>query len=171
MSKLQFIQTSIKNAANWEQKGDSGWVCNCLSSALMDYLSIAVDEYANFEAGRKWLFEQNVDGVLSRYLVALTSVLSGVENGETPESVLGGNYHHLVFAHLAWAVDQFDAADKLIQIADRAGVREISTPFWCEYSTAMNQLVKSSPYSKSEPTQRKDLENYWTFYLLSLIHI
>ncbi|MBB6429534.1 hypothetical protein [Algisphaera agarilytica] len=165
MSKFKVIESSIANADSWERKGQPGWVCKCLSSALMNYLSVAVDECSDFEAGRQWLLEQNVDGVLSRYLVALTSVLSGVENGGTPESVLGGNYHHLVFAHLAWAIDRFDAADKLIQVANRAGVREISTPFWCEYSAAMNKLAKSSPYSKSGPMQCKDLESYWAIYL------
>lgn len=91
MSKLQVIQSSIANAENWEQKNQPGWVCKCLSSALMNYLSIAVEQCPDFEAGRKWLLEQNVDAVLSRYMVALTSVLSDVENGGTPESVLGGN--------------------------------------------------------------------------------
>jgi len=165
MTKLQAIQSSIANADSWSQKGQPAWVCKCLSSALMNYLSIAVEDYPDSESGSAWLVDNSVDALLLRHLNALTDVRADVDKGAVPESVLGGNYHHLVFAHLGWLLGDFDTADKFIRIADRVGVREISTPFWQEYCNALVSLRNGIAYELLVPPSLKDLENYWAEYL------
>lgn len=105
-NKLKVIQTSLESARIWEEKGTDTWqniagAQRCVSSALMNLLSIAVEEFSTQTEAADWLVENGTLGLLRRYHKHLERLLVEGDAGRIPPSVYGGNYSHLVFAHLS----------------------------------------------------------------------
>jgi len=164
MTKMNAIAVSLEAAEDWERKGEPGWVCNCLSSALMNYLSLAVEEHSSGQTATEWLESQRVGSLLQRIRNSTQSLADGVETAGLPGSALGGNYHYLVYAHLAWALRHYDEGEWFVAFSQRHDVLEISTPFWREYARAMAALVRREAYAIAELRLRGQ-ERYWAAYL------
>jgi hypothetical protein len=164
VAKLQIIQSSLQAGENWERKGQLVWIGRCLSTALMNYLSIALEDYRDAGSASAWLLREGVPALLSRHLDATTRLAADVDARKLPGSTLGGNYHHLVFAHLAWLLAARGQGESYVNIAVRLDVLEISTPFWSEYARGVNSLVRGQEYRMTELRPRGQ-ETHWMAYL------
>jgi hypothetical protein len=164
MNRFDSIVVALKTADDWELKGQSGWVAKCLSGALMTYLSLAVIERNDSEKGIAWLREQRVLDVLRRYRGVLDTLIVEVESKRLPNSVIAGNYHPLVYAHLAWCLDEFKLGESFITFSGRSDVGELSTKFWREYTKGIGALTRAEPYFPAEMRLRGQ-EHYWMGYL------
>jgi hypothetical protein len=164
MATIDSVQTSLRIADDWQKKGQPAWVSKCLSSALLGYLKIAVTEYGDPSSGVAWLASQNVVGVLQKQFDTLRALEAEVTAGRLPISVVAGNYHPLVYAHLAWCLEKFDLGCSFVAFAERKEVGELGTTFWREYARGMGALVKREPYHPSQ-LRLKGQEKYWMTYL------
>ena len=163
--KLESIQRSIAQADTWEKKGEIGWVRNCLSSAVMNYLSLAVTDYEDLPGAAGWLRQHNVDALLRRELNVMMSLATEVDSGQRPSSMIAGTYSYLVYAHMAWALDNWELAQSFISIGARSDVLELTTKFWREYTRAVIALVHSEGYEMNKGLKLKGQEKYWVVYL------
>lgn len=164
MATIDSVQTSLRTADDWQKKGQPAWVSKCLSSALLGYLKIAVTEHGDPASGVAWLTSQNISGVLQNQFDTLQVLGAEVTAGRLPSSVIAGNYHPLVYAHLAWCLEKFDLGESFVAFAERKDVGELGTPFWREYARGMGALVKREPYHPSQ-LRLKGQEKYWMAYL------
>jgi len=129
----------------------------------MGYFNIALIE-TKPERGTLWLKEHHVGNVLRRHQSTLQEIAREVESGRLPGSVIGGNYHDLVFAHLGWCLEEYPLGEWYVTFAQRAEVAELSTKFWREYARAMGALVAREQYHPIELKLRGQ-ERYWMAYL------
>jgi hypothetical protein len=164
MTRHDLIATALKTADQWEMKGQPAWVEKCLSSALMTSLSLAVIDYRDHENGVAWLKARPVPEVLQRHQKVLETLVREVESKRLPSSVIGGNYHSLVFAHLAWCLEEYDLGKSYVAFSERDDVGELSTTFWREYAKGMGALIRGARYEPSEIKLRGQ-ERYWSAYL------
>jgi hypothetical protein len=162
--KLQAIRSSLQAAENWKRKGQSLWVGRCLSSALLNYLSVAVGDYSDADLAIKWLLQERIPTLLDNRLDETARLVAEVDAGKLPSSTISGNYEELVFAHLAWLFEAWDLGERHVQIAVRHDVRELSTPFWSEYSIAAESLVVRREYRVGE-LELRGQQKYWMPYL------
>jgi hypothetical protein len=162
--KMAVVQMSLKNAAAWEAKGESAWADSCISMAVMNLLSIAVEEHSTCANATGWLRNMELSSLLQRALTHQASILREVDAGKLPISTLGGNYAHLVYAHLSWALEDFQIGEFFVKIAERKDLTQISTPFWREYARAMGCLVRSESY-EMRPIRLRGQEEYWAYYM------
>jgi hypothetical protein len=162
--KIQSALSSVEIAKNWEAKNQPAWVVRCLSSALMNYLSVAVCEKGEVEEARVWLRQNEVDKLLAKYANSLKLTWQNVESGKLPASVLGGAYSHLVFAHLSWLLDAPDVGKFFALVGSGTEIAKISTPFWIGYARCFQSLVSGGKL----PVVLSDLqgqEKYWASYI------
>jgi hypothetical protein len=164
VTKLDVIQMSLDTADDWERKGEPGWAQNCLATAVMNYLSLAVEEYPEMRSAVAWLDRCGVGNLLQRVLKNTQVLADRVEAKALPSPALGGNYHYLVYAHLAWALREFDRGEWFVAFGQRGDVLQISTPFWREYARGMGALVKGQAY-ESASLKLRGQERYWVSYL------
>jgi hypothetical protein len=160
---IESVSASLRIADDWHRKGQPTWENNCLRSALMGYLSIALTETGR-ELGMQWLKEHHVVDVLRRHQITLQEIAREVEGGRLPGSVIGGNYHDLVYAHLAWCLEEYQLGEWYVAFSQRAEVAELSTKFWREYARAMRALVAREQYHPIELKLRGQ-ERYWMAHL------
>jgi hypothetical protein len=162
--KRRIIQRSLAVAASWERKGQPAWVSRCVSTALMNCLSLAVEEHYDADSAVAWLFDEDVPTLLSRHLDATAKLSADVDAGKLPGSALGENYHYLVFAHLAWLISDWGPSDAYVRIATRSDVLGISTRLWSEYARGVDLLSRGQEFRMSELRPRGQ-EKYWIAYL------
>jgi hypothetical protein len=167
--KLEVIKNSLETARTWEAKGTDSWrniawSNKSISSALMNLLSIAVEQFSNQSGAATWLLEKGTVPLLQRTYEQLERLIAEVDAGRIPPSVYGGNYPHLVYAHLSWALQAFSLGEAFVAISERKDSVEISTPFWSEYAKAMGSLVRREAYSVRKMKLRGQ-EEYWITYL------
>jgi hypothetical protein len=164
MTALESIPSSLLIADDWHRKHQPTWESQCLSSALMGYLRIAVTERTEPDGAIAWLKEQNILDVLRRHQFTLQELAAEVESGRLPNSVIAGNYQKLVFAHLAWCLEEYRLGEFYVAFSKRPDVIELSTRFWSEYASGMGALVVGEPYRPLEIPLRGQ-ERYWVAYL------
>jgi hypothetical protein len=164
MVTIDSIQKSVQTADDWHKKGQPAWVSKCLSSALMGYLQIAVNEQADPASGVAWLNAQGFSAILHRHCDTLQVLGDEVTAGRLPSSVIAGSYHPLVFAHAAWCIGAFSAGGSFAVFAERNDVVELSTPFWREYARGVGALLRRDGYHASNLRLRGQ-EKYWMAYL------
>jgi hypothetical protein len=164
LTKVQTIQSSLQAADTWEEKGEATWIGRCLSTALMGYISIAVEDFEDGDLAAEWLVREGVPSLLSRHLNATTRLAAEVDAKKLPSSTLGGNYYYLVFSHLSWLLMAWEQGESYVIVATRPDVFETSTQFWREYAKGMNLLVHRQQYRMTELHLRGQ-ENYWVAYL------
>jgi len=162
--RREYISSSLETAGNWRTKGDVGWEERCLSSALINYVAIAVLDCSNLEEAQSWFAAEDFSQTLLRRQDLLDQLIADVNAGRIPASVLGGNYPYLVFAHVTWALGEFGIGEQFATIAARPDVLELSTPFWQEYSRAIGALIEGRPYTLGELATKGE-EKYWRTYL------
>jgi hypothetical protein len=164
MIKIEAIHSSLRIADDWQRKGQPTWVLKSLASALMAYLSIAVTEHEGPASGVAWLRDEKVTSILGRIREVLQRLAAEVEAGRLPSAVIAGNYHALVYAHLAWCLDEDELGEWFVAFSERPDVGEMSTDFWREYGRGMGALVREEPYQPIEMHLRGQ-EKYWMAYL------
>ena len=125
---------------------------------------MAVTENGSPADGTSWLKGQDVARVLQQQLDTLNVLSMDVATGRLPSSAIAGNYHPLVFAHMAWCLDMFSVGESFVAFAEGKDVGELGTPFWREYARGMGALVKRDPYCPSQ-LRLKGQEKYWMSYL------
>ncbi|QDU14180.1 hypothetical protein CA11_19840 [Gimesia maris] len=162
--RYEFIEVYRQGAENWQSKGNLVRETQCLSSLLMNYLAIAVEKYDDNDEAKAWLITQEALPTLERYAQAMQLLVAKVDSGEVPASTIAGNYPHLVFTHLAWALGEFALGERFSGIASRSDVLELSTPFWQEFSRAVDTLVSGHQYTVGN-LAIKGQEKYWRTYL------
>jgi len=156
---------SLQTAKNWRDKGNVAWEERSLSSVVMNFLAIAVETCGDISEANKWFAkESEFSTVLSRYAGVLSELVDQVDAARVPPSIIDGNYPHLAFAHLAWALGDFSLGELLTRIASRPDVMELSTPFWQEYAMAVMTLVSDRPYTQGRISAQGQ-EEYWLPYL------
>jgi hypothetical protein len=165
MSKMQFFEVNLSSARTFEQRGQRALAQSSLSGALMNLLSVAVENNEDHEGAVKWLVDHGAASLLRQCHQSLISIITEVEAGRLPPSSFGGNAPHLVFAHLSWALDDFSVGESFVSIAERMDNRDLSTPFWCEYARGMGALVRGDRYDVGQFKKLRDLEVYWISYL------
>ncbi len=167
--KLEIIRSSLERARTWEEKGNDSWrniawSHKCIASSLMNLLSIAVEDFSEQSDAATWLLGNGTLSLLRQAYKQLERLIAEVDAGRIPPSTYGGNYPHLVFAHLSWAIQEFSLGESFVAIAERKDSAEISTPFWCEYARAVGSLVHNRPYRVSK-MELKGQQEYWITYL------
>ncbi|MEO4049374.1 hypothetical protein AAFN46_20125 [Pseudomonas sp. CAU 1711] len=162
--KIQSAVSSIEIAKNWEAKNQPAWVVRCLSSALMNYLSVAVCEVGQKEEACAWLRQNEVDKLLAKYSNSVRLVVSDVERGKLPASALGGAYSHLVFAHLSWLLNAPETGRFFASVGSLAEIVKISTPFWADYAKCFQALVSGKKLAVTLG-ELKGQEKYWASYV------
>lgn len=162
--RREYISSNLQTADSWREKGNAGWEERCLSSVLMNYVAIAVQECGSLEEARDWFSAGDYPQVFARRQNVLEQLIADVDAKKLPASILGGNYPHLVFTHLTWALGEFEMGERFAAIAARSDVLELSTPFWQEYSRAVGALIDGSLYGVGDLTTEGQ-EQYWLAYL------
>jgi len=162
--RQEFIEVYRQGAANWQSKGNLVREAKSLSSLLMNYLAMAVVECSSLDEVKAWCSKHEVSPVLERYAEVMQLLVGKVDSGEVPSSTISGNYPNLVFTHLAWALGEFDLGEMLGGIASRQDVLGLSTPFWQEYSKAIDALIAGRTYIAGE-LNVEGQEVYWNTYL------
>jgi hypothetical protein len=167
--KLEVIAGSLESARTWESKGTDSWrniawSNKSVSSALMNLLSIAVEDFSNHSDASTWLLENGALPLLRKAHEQIERLIAEVDAGRIPPSTYGGNYPHLVYAHVSWAVGDFSLGESFVAISERDENAKISTPFWCSYAKAMGALVHNVPYQTPKMKLRGQ-EEYWIAYL------
>jgi len=160
---LESIEQGIATADIWEKKGDLPQMQRCIEGALMGYLQHAVRQ-PSFAEAVALLREHDMERLLDRCLRGLTTLCDDVDAGRWPSSVIAGNYDHIVFSHVAWALGNRGQGVSFAEIARRADVLELSTPFWQEYSRGVEALLRGESYVPREMRLRSH-EKYWVSYL------
>lgn len=159
---LQVIDVAVRAAQEWDTKGDANWAARTYVQAVLAALRAAV-KLPNLEAGRAFLFERGVPDLLER-AVRLSQVLADeIQAARIPASVIGGNYHLSVLAHLAWLVGVGSAAERALAVANCIEIRGLSPEFWAEYADALQRLNQGVPYDP--PARHWKREQYWAPYL------
>jgi hypothetical protein len=164
MATIESVQTSLRTADDWLRKGQPAWASKCLSSALLGYLKIAVAEQSDPTAGVAFLASQDVANVLESQLNTLQALDVEVAAGRLPSSVIAGNYHPLVYAHMAWCLEKFNLGEAFVGFAERKDVGDLGTPFWREYARGMGALVRGESFQLGQ-LRTKGQEKYWIAYL------
>lgn len=108
--------------------------------------------------------QKNIRSFFLRRQALLEQLIASVDAKKLPASILGGNYSNLVFAHLTWALGEFEIGEKFAAIAARPDVLELSTPFWRAYSRAVDSLIECRPHSVGD-LAAEGQEQYWLAYL------
>ncbi len=163
--RLEYALSGLDIADHWKKEGNILREESCVSDALMDYLAALVLDCDGIDDVRAaWSEDPRVSDTLLRHHRLLGEVVAKVDAGEVPNSVIAGNYPHLVFAHLAWALGEIEIGETYAKVASRDDVLDLSTPFWREYSRAVGCLVECQPYAMSD-FKSKGQEKYWLSYL------
>lgn len=162
--RREYISSCLRTADDWGKKGNTAWEERCLSSALMNYISLAVMECRDGQEAREWLIAEGFRTVAARQESALKELVAAIDAKKLPSSALGGSYTHLVLTHIRWALGDFAAGEEVAEIANHPNVLELSTPFWTEYARAIDALINSCPYTVSD-LSLKGYERYWVQYL------
>lgn len=162
--KMQAAASSIEIANNWEAKNQPAWVVRCLSSALMNYLSVAVCEMNRADEAQEWLRMNQVEKVLDRYAESFRKVVSSIERGTLPASVLGGAYGHGVMAHLSTLLGAPEAAKLFALIGSNSETAKISPPFWAIYAECLHSLL-SGEKKPASLNKRNVQEKFWVSHL------
>jgi hypothetical protein len=161
---LDSIAKGIAKADDWEKKGEFTWVQVCMDGALMGYLQHAVRKPGRAEA-LAWLSEHGFEALLNRSSRNLKRLCDEVDAGRQPSSVIGGNYRLLVRGDLGWLLGEYELGSWYLAVARRPDVLEISSPFWREYSRAVEALAQGVPYTPENLKLRRRHENCWSHYL------
>lgn len=164
VTKMKAIRMSLDTADQWERKGEPGWVDKCLSAALMNYLSIAVEQHSDLKNARAWLVQQEVVALLQRHRTNVEILASEVDAGRLPSSVIAGTFHLLTLGHLAWSLEALTLGEWFIALSQRRDVLELSTKFWREYARGIGCLVRREAY-KAADLKLRGQEKYWMAYL------
>lgn len=164
MATIESIQTSLRIADDWDKKGQPTWVLKCLSSSLMGYLQLAVNEQPDAESGIDWLIHHNFREILSRYFATLKTVDAEVRLARLPSSVVAGNYYPLVYAHAAWCLNQIGLGESFATFAEREDIGELGTPFWREYARGLGSLIRQEEYH-AKALRLRGQEKYWMTYI------
>jgi hypothetical protein len=162
--KTEVIQMSLRNADTWQRQNNIVRANSCLSSALMNLLSIAVEQHSLHQDAIGWLSERNALSLLRRFYENLERLVAEVDSGRLPSSTYGGNYPYLVYAHLSWALNEFTLGERFVLVSEREDIGDISTPFWRVYSNGMGSLVRGKIFKVPEVSLRGQ-EEYWVTYL------
>jgi hypothetical protein len=161
---LDSIAKGIAKADDWERKGELTRVQVCTDGALMGYLQHAVRKPGRAEA-LAWLNEHGFEPLLNRSSRNLKSLCDEVDAGRQPSSVIGGNYRLLVRRDLSGLLGDYELGSWYLAVARRPDVLERSTPFWREYSRAVEALVEGVPYTPERLELRRRHEKCWSSYL------
>lgn len=162
--RREYIEIYLQGAEHWRNKEDLLEEALSLSSALMNYLAIAVLEPDGFDGGNLVELKNDFLTVMSRYDEAVHKLIAGVNAGEYSASSVSGAYVHLVLVHAAWALGKYDLGTRFARIAKYAVSFKRGTPFWREYTAAINQLIDGQPYATPDLNLRGQ-EKYWQHYL------
>lgn len=162
--KTDVIQMSLRNAETWQRQNNLVRANSCLSSAIMNLLSIAVEQYSLQQDAVAWLSGRDACSLLRRYYENVERVIADVEGGRLPSSAYGGNYPYVVYAHLSWALNEFTLGEQFVLVSVREDIADISTPFWHVYSNGMGSLVRNETF-KVPVMALRGQEEYWVAYL------
>jgi len=168
--KLDYITGSLQIAEKWRSKGNLVRERRTLSSSMMSILSVATQSFDSSDEACNWLTQQDSLSILSRLCECTNLIASQLDTGTVPASVIGGNYSHLVFAHLSWSLKNNDLGEQFARIALRADVLELSTDFWQAYAIAIQSLIENASYSVGNMNLQGQ-EIYWVEYLRLIEHI
>jgi len=159
---LESIHSYLCIADDWEKKGKHVRFSQSFSSALLDYLCIAVNTMDDPAASVAWLRQQGMGKMLARYWEAVQVTSREVDAKRLPGSVLVQSYD--VFAHLSWCLGDYAVGEKFVTILGHSEVVALSTQFWCEYGRGMRALVCGESYIPVE-LKLSGLEKHWMTYL------
>jgi hypothetical protein len=162
--KTDVIRLSLTNAENWERQGNLLRANTCLTPALLNLLSTAVEECSDQAGAEDWLRGRDAEALLRRARTYFEHILGQIEGGRVPAAVLEGNYSHLIYAHLSWALRDYPLGEFFAAVARRKDVAGISTPFWREYARGVGCLVDGAPY-QAPKLKLRGQEEYWASYL------
>ena len=156
--------TSLATATDWRNKGHPRWELTCLSSSLMNFLGVAVERYPNAASGAAYLAAQNVGAILNRAAELDQQLHLSLQRDGQPTA--GAVNNDVTLVHIAWLVEQWPAADALLEICLDPLVRKYFPlpTFWVEYSRAIECLRDKRQYEPAF-SKARGYEQYWVPYL------
>lgn len=158
------VHKTLKQAAKLRRKADDRQEFQSLSLVPRNLLSISVNRFDNAVGGVNYLMTQDV-GPTIRRLIELNSAFleAWIHDGGSPKIAV---FNDITLVHIAWLVDEWDAAFRQLEICLDTKVKKHFGPpkYWAEYHRAIRHLVQQKPY---EPTLPKvqGYQKYWVPYL------
>ncbi len=125
---------------------------NSFKSGLKQLLSVAVCDFRSSSEGIAFLVSAETLDFVNLCAEETVITIELIRTGKAPESVIGGNYHLLMLAHIAWLVECDEAARSFVTGSRDPCIQHYGGEFWKDYATGMDSLVNHRPF---EPKQMK----------------
>jgi hypothetical protein len=158
----QSVSSTLAIADDWKAKGNVRWELTNVSSALDDYLSIAVTYRDTVAGGIAYLREKGCPELLARSAALNDQLIAAFAAGARNAAV----DNDVTPAHLAWLLDQPALGDHILDVVRDPQIARHwpHTKFWAEYDRAMACLVARTPYTP-QPPKLRGYEKCWAPYL------
>lgn len=159
-----FAVLSLGTAEDWRRKGDQRWELKILASAVISFLGVAVERFADVAEGIRFLEDKGVTRAIDRMAQLNRQFVDALHrNGEPIAGVVNNQAAQV---HVAWLLGRWEIAQDQVAVCVDELVCEFSplTAFWAEYCRALDCLAVMRPYSPVVP-RTSGYERYWVPYL------
>jgi hypothetical protein len=145
-----------------QQKGSVVDAARLFTTSALRFLSVAVTEYPDVEAGLKFAAAENLAELLSHGAQASSELIVAVRAGRAAAKDVTGRYVFLVLSHVAVLTGARDAvgAFRDVAIAKEVG----GTPFWDAYASCYANVLDETPF-EAPSLSLKPAEKYWFPYI------
>lgn len=163
--KDDIIQSSLKTARDWDAKKNANWASRCYAGAMMAMLSKSLIMCDNSRDGIEMLFASGGHQCLHDLHRSTLEVRADVVAGKLPWSVFGGNYHLIVFSHVAALLAEVQISKEFLSLANQKELAQLAGKFWASYACGLLCLVRQETFNIPTLKLRTGLEQYWVRYL------
>lgn len=162
-SKADFAKLGLKHARRATKKGDPIRASRNFTHAVLDHLSHAV---LAFDESGGLVHLQSVDltSLLQETLGAYDLLHKEIATGKVSKATAGNAYQLLTLSHVAMLFNDRQLATRFCNLAEHDSVRNLSSPFWDEYTSSIRHFLTNRPYDLNYNRKLKDLERYWIIY-------
>ncbi|MEL6869593.1 MAG: hypothetical protein AAFO81_07315 [Pseudomonadota bacterium] len=149
---------------HWRAQGNLTREGGNLCALLFNYLAIAVRLSDESERPTDWLAGCGIAPVLTRALDLTETMHCRGDEQRPAGKPFASTYDLLVFAHMAWAINDWALGERAVQVARHPAITRRTSPFWLEYSRAVTALINGKSY-RAKSLQTQGMETYWNDYL------
>lgn len=162
--KLELARLNLAEARRAQQRKDFIRSSSGYGDALLAFLS---DSVYCFEetAGIAHCVNVGVVKIIEEASSSYEALHSQISEGKASGAAAGNAYVLIVLCHLSLLVGSRSTATSFANLANNEHVRNLSTPFWDEYTRALLSICEESSYTVKYHRKLKGEELYWLVYL------